>query len=71
MPTNRPRGPLLGIVLGIVLAIGLSGCAPAYHAYSGACTAYGYCPEPPLPYATYDNCHCRAPVAGEISGPRH
>ncbi len=51
-------------LLGIVLALAFSGCAPAYHAYPDACIPYGYCPEPPLPYVTYDN--CPTPIASEF-----
>lgn len=51
-------------LLGLVLAIGLTGCASAYHAYpTGCCIPYSYCPPSPLPYTAYDQCHCPTPVA--------
>ena len=53
---------------GIVLALALSGCARAYHAYHDACVPYAYCPQRPLPYTTYDNCHCPTPIAAEFAG---
>jgi hypothetical protein len=49
----------------VVLAMYL-GCASAYHSYpSGSCIPYGYCPEPPLPYATYESAHCPTSVGSE------
>lgn len=50
----------------VVLLAMCWGCAGAYHSYpSGCCIPYGYCPEPPLPYTTYEPCHCPTPIASE------
>lgn len=49
-------------LLGSAVLIAVCGCAPAYHAYPGLCIPYTYCPQPPLPYATYPKCHCPTPV---------
>jgi hypothetical protein len=54
---------LLGAVALLATCLG---CASPYHSYpSGCCIPYAYCLEPPLPYATYESCHCPTPVAAE------
>lgn len=52
-------------LLGIVLVIALSGCAPGYHAHQRGCIPYCYCPEAPLPYTTYCCSHCPTPIASQ------
>lgn len=48
-------------LLGAALLLSLPGCATAYRDYSGCCIPYVYCPPPPLPYVTYESCHCPTP----------
>ena len=50
-------------LLGIALIVSMSGCAAAYHDYQGCCIAYLYCTPPPLPYVSYEGCHCPTPGA--------
>ncbi len=56
----------LRVLAAIVTLVVVSGCAAAYHSYPGGCTAYDYCPEPPLPYTAYRKCHCPTPIAAEL-----
>jgi hypothetical protein len=50
-------------LLGIALIVSLSGCAAACHKYAGCSIPYRYCAPSPLPYVTYDGCHCPTPGA--------
>lgn len=52
-------------LLAVVLAISITGCAGAYHDYSGCRIPYLYCAPPPLPYVGYDGCHCPTPVGSQ------
>lgn len=61
MSKNRMSAIL--VLLGIALTIAFSGCAGAYHDYSDCCIPYLYCAPPPLPYVTYEDCHCPTPGA--------
>jgi len=40
-----------------------SGCAPAYHCYSGCSVPCKYCPPSPLPYTQSGDCSCHSSVA--------
>lgn len=50
-------------LFGIALIVSLSGCAAAYRDYQGCCIPYLYCTPPPLPYVSYEKCHCPTPGA--------
>lgn len=39
----------------LLMAAIFVGCAPQYHKYAD-CVPYNHCPQPPLPYTTYDGC---------------
>jgi len=52
-----PRLPALLATTLLATAL-LTGCAPAYHSYSGCCIDCHYCPALPLPYAQYNECVC-------------
>lgn len=47
--------------------IPFSGCAAAYHDYSGSCIPYAYCLPRALPYVAYDDRHCPTPGASQYS----
>jgi hypothetical protein len=53
-------------LLALAAVISITGCAGAYHDYQGCCIPYLYCTPPPLPYVSYEGCHCPTPV-----GPRY
>ena len=53
----RPITPLLMAVV--------SGCAPAYHSYSGCYVDCKYCAPPPLPYVHYEGCVCHSCAAAK------
>lgn len=59
----KKRTSTMARLLGVALLASLSGCATAYHDYPGCCIPYRYCPCPPLPYITYEGCHCPTPGA--------
>jgi hypothetical protein len=48
---------------GAALAVWFSGCAAAYRDYQGSCIPYLYCTPSPLPYVSYESCHCPTPGA--------
>ena len=53
------RSALLCVALPL-FATWVSGCAPAYHCYSGCRIPCKYCPPPPLPYPHYGGCLCHS-----------
>lgn len=65
MSKNRPS-PVRKLLAVVVVGL-LSGCAAAYHHYSGCCIPYRYCAAPPLPYVDYEGCHCPTAGAAEYS----
>lgn len=63
---NMQRAIWLGIAL-VAMAM-CFGCARAYHSYPPcSCVPYSYCPQPPLPYTTYESCHCPTPIAAKFN----
>ena len=50
-------------LLAVAAVISIAGCAGAYHDYQGCCIPYLYCTPPPLPYVSYEGCHCPTPGA--------
>jgi hypothetical protein len=50
-------------LLAVAAVISITGCAGAYHDYQGCCVPYLYCTPPPLPYVSYEGCHCPTPGA--------
>jgi hypothetical protein len=63
------RCKLLSLAL-LIVAIFASGCAPAYHCYSGCRVPCKYCAPSPLPYAPYCGCPCHASVAERYLAPQ-
>ncbi len=61
MLKNKPS-PIWKL-LGVTLMLSMSGCAAAYHDYEGDCVPYLYCTPQPLPYVSYEGCHCPTPGA--------
>ncbi len=57
-------------LLAAALAVLLSGCAGAGRDYSDCCIPYLYCPPPPLPWVSYEGCHCPTPVASRYGEPQ-
>ena len=57
------RTKMLVRLLGPLAMVIASGCAPAYHDYSGCHIDCRYCPPPPLPYACYPDCVCHSCAA--------
>lgn len=58
---SRQRLPSWNL-LTLVLAVALSGCASGYHDYADCCVPYRYCRPRPLPYVSYQGCHCPTPL---------
>jgi len=54
---------VLACAVGLMIAT--SGCAPAYHDYSGCSIDCRYCPLPPLPYKHYKECVCHSCAASQ------
>lgn len=63
------RASRLWWLAGVALAVSLAGCAAAYQEYADCCIPYSYCVPQPLPYATYEDCHCPTPVASRYVRP--
>lgn len=57
------RTKMLVRLLGPLAMVIASGCAPAYHDYSGCHVNCTYGPPPPLPYACYPDCVCHSCAA--------
>lgn len=47
-------------VLASLVAVSMTGCAAAYHSYSGCRVNCKYCPPPALPYSQYASCACHS-----------
>jgi hypothetical protein len=60
MLSKRKLSSLWRLLL-FVVVIPIAGCAGAYHDYQGCCIPYLYCTPPPLPYVSYEGCHCPTP----------
>jgi hypothetical protein len=56
------REKLLYLALLSVMTLA-SGCAPAYHCYSGCRVPCKYCAPSPLPYTQYGGCPCHSNAA--------
>ena len=50
-------------LLASLVMVVATGCAPAYHSYSGCRVNCRYCPRAPLPYTHYDDCVCHSCAA--------
>ncbi len=62
MLSKRKKSSLWRL-LAVAAVISITGCAGAYHDYQGCCIPYLYCTPPPLPYVSYEGCHCPTPGA--------
>jgi hypothetical protein len=61
------RASRLWWLAGVALAASLAGCAAAYHDYADGCIPCSYCAPRPLPYTTYEACHCPTPMASRYA----
>lgn len=64
---QKKRFPSCKLLIAAMVVL-FSGCASAYHDYADCCIPYCYCRPRPLPYVSYQGCHCPLPVGTQHSG---